>query len=163
MKRFQWMQLVLISFVGSVTVLAFLSYWLPSRLQINNAGTVEWFLPVFALFAAADLALAFILFQLKWTPLCEQSLKMVWAGKLTSPQQGKMIVQQLFSWAVVIMALCQCLAVYALILSFVEPSRMDWIYGLIGVSYLGLAAFYWYGFIPASGVFRHVERILHVS
>lgn len=138
-----------------------LGWWLQAQWPAGVAPTGQpWIVRAFLAAAAVDLAVALWVFWAGWLPLCERALKQVWAGRLVDVEQGRSIVRRLAARGAAIMALLASPAAYAVGVAAYGPVSPALPNGLVGASALGLGMFYWQGLQPASGIFRHVERIL---
>ena len=148
--------------MASVVVVGALSWWTQTQWPAaEQAGRANRPLAVVFLAAAVlDVAVALWVFWMNWQPLCERSLKLVWAGRLVNPDQGQTISRQLSARAAAIMALLASPAAYAVAVAALGPGPSVVPGLLVGASLLGLGFFYWQGLLPAAGIFQHVERIL---
>ncbi len=148
--------------MASVVGIGALGWW--TQTQWPRAGTAagssSWLAAVFLAAAVVDVAVALWVFWVNWRPLCERSLKLVWAGRLVNVEQGQTISRQLAARGAAIMALLASPAAYAVGLAALGPVSPALPGALIGISLAGLAFFYWQGIQPSSDIFQHVERIL---
>ena len=148
--------------VVSVVGVGALSWWTQAQWSRAEtaAGANQFLTTVFLAAAVVDVAVALCVFWVNWQPLCERSLKLVWAGRLVSVEQGQTIARQLSARGAAIMALLASPAAYAVGVAALGPVPPALPGALVGASLLGLALFYWQGLQPAADIFQHVERIL---
>lgn len=149
------------TFVVGVLLVAGMGGW--ARLQWSAAKfdtSVGQSLAALLVAAAIiDLALAFWFYRTHWLPLCESSLKRLWAGRLVNGTEAQRITRTLLARGIVVMALAASPALYGLVLGLLGAGSTQTLGALAGASVVGLGAFYHYGLQPAFGIFEHAERI----
>lgn len=148
--------------MASVVVVGALSGWMQAQWPAASVGggANRPLTTVFLVAALVDVAVALWAFWTNWQPLCERTLKLVWAGRLVNPDQGQTVSRQLAARGAAIMALLASPAAYAVAVAAFGPGPSAVPGLLVGASLLGLGFFYWQGILPAAGIFQHVERIL---
>ena len=161
MKLAKMLRLLWVACLVSVGVMGGLSWWLlqaPHAVALSHqtSGTVSWLLVAMAV---AEVSVAILLFRFKWQPLCDQSLKLVWAGRLVNGDQGKATIKQLLTIGLLIMVCVESLAVYAVVLALLGIDEPALILACVVAAAAGLSAFYWQGILGAADLFRHVERL----
>lgn len=129
------------------------------RPAVTHPATGRLLMIALGAMAVADLGVAVWLFLTNWQPLCESSLKRVWAGRFSNVAEARTVTQQLAVRGVVIMALTVSPALYAAVLAMLGAASPATLGTFIGASLLGLLLFLWYGLQPVAGLFEHVERI----
>ena len=161
MKLARTLRLIWLACLASVGVMGGLSWWLlqtPHAVALSGgtSGTVSWLLVAMAV---AEVSVAVALFLFKWQPLCDQSLKLVWAGRLVNSDHGKESIKKLLTIGLLIMVCAESLAIYAVVLALLGIDAPELIMAFVLAAAAGLSAFYWQGILGAADLFRHVERI----
>lgn len=162
MKQLRTLQRIWMAFLAAAVVMGAACWWLKAQAGLPRVDSfvMQMLTAVLVLVTVLDLIFVVWWFRKTWTPLCEGTLKRVWAGRLTSVEESQAIAQMLFSRAIMFMAMLESPAAYALILTIVAPEAPSRaVGGLLAASVIGLALFYRYGVQPATDIFRHVERI----
>ena len=158
MKRLRVLRIIWAGFLSASILYGVVGWWLGTgRPGLDPANS-----PLAAglvVIAAAALVGAAGVYVAKWRPLCEQALKLVWAGRLTSPTGAREVTGRLARLSIVMMALCELPGILAVVLGGSGFGDPTWIMSLVGASMIALGLFYWYGLLPSSGVFEHAERI----
>ena len=161
MKHLRTLRFIWAAYVISTLIVAAMTWWAlnAGRVSTTGAGLSAIMVPLLAVVTVVEFGIALWLFQRKWRPLCEQSLKLVWAGRLNDPAGARTVVQRLHRLSMAFMGICEAPAIFGFQLAVMGASAPAASWWLIASSLVGLMLVYWHVVQAASDVFRHAERI----